>query len=385
MKKRPALIILVAVLIIALALNYYTIPVKESADSEIIKIGFIAPLSGPGAGTGISAKQGFELANEQFPNINGKKIKVIFEDDKADSATGLSAAKKLVEVDSLKIIVSAFSGPTLAIASYANEKGFSLSSPVAASPKLSGIGKNFFRISSSSVDMATKTAEVAYSKGFRKIAVMYELNDYPIGWKDSFKQSFESLGGEIIAVEQFGSKDTDVKAQLVRLNDTNADAILILTLAAPTGIISLKQSKELGITKQIIGNESFAFRPVLVLGEISDGTIVSQYAYDDNSDLMKKFLADYRAKFTSGDSELYAALGYDNYMLLRDAIGVCAGDSPSGLQALGGEQAECITAYVKGIGEVNGVSGKYKINALGDAKRAIKLTIIENGLNVDYN
>ncbi len=372
MKKLHALIILLVVLVIALVLNYYTIPVGVPASNETIKIGFTAPLSGAAAGTGLSSKQGFELANELFPDVNGKKIEVFYGDDKADPALALTAVKKFVEVQNFKLIVSAFSGPTLALIPYSNEKEFLLTSPLSATPKLSGAGKHFFRVSSSSERMAQMTAKVALDAGFTTVAVLYEMNDYPIGWAESFKKDFEEIGGQVILEEQYGSKDTDMRAQLSRLDATDANAIVIISLTAPTASLVLKQAKELGIKKQIIGNETFGLKSVLSLTDLSEGAIVSQYDYNQQDPKTAEFLVAYRKEFTQGESELYSALGYDLYMIMREAISVC------------GENPVCITAYVKQKPSFVGVSGEYKINSLGDAERNLALSVISNGKTIPY-
>jgi len=346
----------------------------SSANQDVIKIGFIGPLTGPAASTGISAKQGFQLANEYFPTINGKKVEVIYEDDKADPTTALTAAKKLVEVNGAKIIVSAFSGPTLALVPYSNENGFLLTSPLAATPKLSNAGEYFFRLVPSSEAIASNTAEIVYQKGFKKTVILYELNDYPIGWKEAFKKKIQELGGEVVAEESFKSTDTDFRTQLGKLNQANHDALVIVTLSSVNAVKVLEEAREIGISKQIIGNETFAFKDVLALDtKITEGVLVSEYQYDASAPVTKQFLEKYRQRFADeGGSELYAALGYDTYTVLYFAIQHCI------------QNASYIKNFIINQGTTIGASGNYTMNSQGDAERKVVLKIIRNGIDVDY-
>lgn len=340
-----------------------------TAKQDAIKIGFIGPLTGPAASTGISAKQGFQLANELFPTANGKKIELVYEDDKADPATALTAAKRLVEADETNIVVSAFSAPTLALVPYSNEKRFLLVSPLAASPKLSGSGELFFRLVPSSENIASNAAETVYRKGFRKAAILYELNDYPVGWKDAFKKKIEGLGGEVVAEESFKSTDTDFRTQLEKLNQADYGALIIATLSSASAVKALKNARELGMNEQIIGSENFAFRDVLALDTgLTEGVLVSEYKYDPLAPVTKQFTAKYRQRFANGGgSELYAALGYDTYMALHKGISICD------------KNVYCIRNFILSQDKVTGAAGEYQMNLNGDANRAVTLDIIRNG------
>jgi branched-chain amino acid transport system substrate-binding protein len=80
--------------------------------TEII-IGAIFPLSGDAQRIGSMKKDGAELAVEEINadgGINGAKLAVIYEDSQAKAQTGISAFRKLVDVDRVPVIMSAMSG-----------------------------------------------------------------------------------------------------------------------------------------------------------------------------------------------------------------------------------------------------------------------------------
>src|ERR1039458_4420945 len=82
------------------------------AAAEELKIGVIAPLSGPGAGWGLALRGGAELAAEDMNAQGGLevagtkyKVVVIAYDDKYQAQGGADAANRLVFLDKVKFIV----------------------------------------------------------------------------------------------------------------------------------------------------------------------------------------------------------------------------------------------------------------------------------------
>ena len=91
-----------------------------------IRVGVVAPLSGPAAWAGSSIKQGCELAVKQINADGGiflkeynKKIplKAIYEDDQSKPAMGVAVAEKLITKDKVHYLIgSAFhSSVTMAV------------------------------------------------------------------------------------------------------------------------------------------------------------------------------------------------------------------------------------------------------------------------------
>jgi len=368
MTKTTKIIISIIIAVIIIGGIWY-ITTREPAEEDVIRIGFIGPLSGPVAYTGEPVKNGFALANDQKRFINGKKIEILYENGKCETGEAVRAAKKLMEMDNVKIIVSGVcSSSTLGIAPLVQEKKIILISPVAASPVLTNAGEYVFRIASSSDFMASNAARIVKELGYNKIAIIYELNDYPVGWKEVFVSEFQKIGGEVIIEENFNPGDTDMKTQLIKVKEKNPEAILFTVLSAPSAIQILKQSKELNIDKQLIGNEVFSFKSVInSYPAAAEGMLITTYNYDLDSMEMKGFLNDYKQEYGKDiTEEIYGALGYDLYNLLYEAIVSCNGDNP-----------ECIKTYLENIGGKLGVSGKYTLDKNGDAIRKVVLRRVE--------
>ena len=76
------------------------------AEDKELRIGFIAPMTGPFAQVGKDMVDGFNLYLEEAKGeFAGAKVKVIVEDDQAKPDTGVTKAKKLILQDKVHMIV----------------------------------------------------------------------------------------------------------------------------------------------------------------------------------------------------------------------------------------------------------------------------------------
>jgi branched-chain amino acid transport system substrate-binding protein len=87
------------------------------AASQIIKIGGMWPLSGPGAAWGLPCKNVMQFQTDQYNNAGGidvggqkYRMEIIFEDTKYAPSVARSAAEKLVNQDKVKYVMGPLSG-----------------------------------------------------------------------------------------------------------------------------------------------------------------------------------------------------------------------------------------------------------------------------------
>lgn len=337
---------------------------------EPIKVGYVGPLSGPVAYTGEPVVDAIRLASEQLGAASNRPIEIIYEDGVCDNKTGLSAAQKLMDVDQVNILISGVcSGVTLAIAPIAEERGVILISPVAASPAITGAGDYTFRTSGSSVLIATQTAEQIKSK-FSHVGILFENNEYPVGWKDSFIKAFSGDGRAVFS-ESFSTGDTDVRSQLQKLNSQGPDAIFLIGITPPGANNVLKQYTELGFDTPLVGNELFSFKSIIANHtQTMEGMLIPTYTYDLSSRAMQKLLSDYKERYSKDLlEEVYGALAYDMYGVLHEAIEQCEGDDP-----------ECIKKELYGTRNFQGISGDITIDKNGDTERDFVVRQIKDGV-----
>src|SRR5437764_1447740 len=97
--------ILLALLVSVAIISGGTRPLGFEAPAGPIRIGFLAPLSGPYVQNGRDILNGFLLALDAIGyRAGGRSIQLIVEDDEAIPAVGLTKARKLVERDHVHLL-----------------------------------------------------------------------------------------------------------------------------------------------------------------------------------------------------------------------------------------------------------------------------------------
>jgi len=237
------------------------------ADSKIIKIGGILPLTGDAATYGDPVQKAVNLRVKDINKkggIHGKNIKMIWEDGKCNPKDASKAAQKLVNFDGVKIILGGFcSGETLGAAPITEKAKVILLSPGSSSPEVTNAGDFVFRTTPSDSSQGKVLGQLAESK-YKKIGIFMEQTDYAVGVRDTFKKYFT---GEI-QEEDFLSNETDFKTRITKLKQSDIEALVVITQTVPKLDILLKQLGEQGWSKNIIGNEML----------MNDDSIVKKYA-----------------------------------------------------------------------------------------------------------
>jgi branched-chain amino acid transport system substrate-binding protein len=377
MTKKQIIIGVVIVLVLAAiagALIY-----MPPAGPEEIKIGAILPLTGEAAKYGEDAKLGIDFAVEEINaagGINGKKIQVVYEDSQAAPSQGVAAIQKLITVDKVPVIIGAMaSSVTLAIAPIAEENKVVLLSPASSAAKITEAGDYIFRNEFSDAYGGKVQAESTWDElGIRDVAILYVNNDYGVGVADTFEETFESLGGNITAIESFEQGATDFRTQLTKIKDSYPDAIVVFGYNEV--ILILKQAKELGIETQILCNPMFEDPEILEkLGDLAEGVIYVYYGgFDPKSEeeQIKVFVSSFSEKY-GREPGYYSALSYDAMKIISLAI------------EKGAFKSEGIKSALYAIKDYPGLTGTTTFDENGDVIKPVTLKTVRNGEFVEWD
>ena len=149
--KSKGLLVAIAILAIAVVVYFAFFTGKGEEESDVIKIGFIGPLTGPAASYGINARNGALIAVEQINAaggvLDGKKLQLIVEDDKGDTTEATNVFNKLVEQDKVVAIVGPVTtGPTTVVARLAGEERIPIVSPTATGDDITKVSDFVARV-----------------------------------------------------------------------------------------------------------------------------------------------------------------------------------------------------------------------------------------------
>lgn len=367
MKKKTLIWILLAIAFVFVA---FFICTNNSAPNKTIKIGAILPLTGNSGEYGQWIKNALEMARVEVNNsggINGKELDIIYEDDKGEPKTTVSAMEKLCNTDRVPIVFGSFnSGCVLAQAPVAeNTKTPMLAE--AQSPKIRDAGDYVFRIQPDSRLYLKYFIPYIYNVlKIHSLSIIYIDNAFGNDITSTIVEEYEKLGGKIISEEGFQQGTSDFKTQLAKVKKLNPEGIFVPAVAEMGNF--LKQSYEMGIHKQIFGIATTESQDVLATAGIAaDGVIYCHHFDSESKDpTTMKFVQDYKKKYNR-DVEGYAALAYDGLKIIANVLKKCGTDK------------ECIKKGLYATQNYRGVTGITSFDDHGDVLKPIYIKTIKNG------
>ena len=301
------------------------------AQEQIVKIGHVAPLSGPIAHLGKDNENGAKMAidelNAKGVSIGGKKIKfeLVAEDDASDPKQGTAVAQKLVDEKVKGVIGHLNSGTTIPASKIYNDDGIPQISPSATNPKYTRQGFNTaFRVVADDVQLGGVLGKYAVKdlKG-KAIAVIDDRTAYGQGVADEFDKAVKAAGGVVVGREYTTDKATDFMPILTTLKAKKPDIIFFGGMDAVGGPM-LKQMKSLGITSKFMGGDGICTSELAKLAgdALLDGQVVCAEAggvEGNQKKGMDNFGVKYQKRFNS-EVKLYAPYVYDAINLMVAAM-----------------------------------------------------------------
>ncbi|MBN1577154.1 MAG: penicillin-binding protein activator [Chitinispirillaceae bacterium] len=324
---------------------------------ETITIGFIMPLSGNIASWGESGKRATEIALEDINaagGIRGKKVVVIYEDDKGDPRIAVTAYKKLSQVDKVPIVVGLTkSNETMAVAPMANKDQVVILSSGSSAAVVATAGPYIFRILPSDDIQAAMVADWALELGLKKVGVLYEVSTWHKGHMESFTKVFPAKGGTIAIIESADPGATDFRTQLTKIKSADVDAIFIPMYPKSVGLVA-KQAREMGMKQQFF-SVSTCDGPELVAagGSTVEGLCYPMMSAYPDSPEYKNFAAKLKQKYNN-NVDAIATFQYDVMLLALNAMKSIPAD-----KAISGPQ---IRESLLKMNDFHGVSGVLTFN-----------------------
>ena len=303
------------------------------AGAEELRIGYLAPLTGGLAQTGIDMRDGFLLYLEQHGNkLGGMDVKLIIEDEQGKGDVAVTKAKKLVLQDKVHMLIGGVLASTgYALAPVSTElKTMYIPSIPAADDLTQRQLKNFpylIRTSWSSSQPHHPLGQWACDQGYKKIVTI--AADYAFGYEvvGGFQKAFEDCGGKIIQKiwPPLGAKDFGPFIPTIK---ADTDAVVSL-MVGPMPAQFIKQMRGAGFKKPILGGGTSYDEFVLpFMGDEAIGD-VSALHYSAALDTPKNvaFVKEYRARFNKVPS-YYSENNYTTAQWLDEALKKAGGKWP---------------------------------------------------------
>lgn len=345
------------------------------AADDTVRIGVYLPLTGANAYGGQLELEGLQMAHQEFPTVLGKKVELFIVDNKSDKVESANAVKRLISKEKAHAIIGTY-GSSLAMAGgeVAEKARVPMVGTSCTNPLVTQGKEYIFRVCFIDPLQGAGAATYAYKTlGLKKAALLIDVaNDYSVGLASFFQKSFGKLGGEVVATLKYQSGDQDFTAQLTEIISKKPDLLFIPSYFAE-GAIIMKQANELGAHFTIMGGDAMDNPKIVEIGgKDVEGFIHTTFPYDPSMKEMnpvaRNFTDNWQKLYPTKEPNVNAALGYDAYVILLDAI-----------KRAGSVDSQAITKALAATKDFEGVTGATTINASHDAEKPVGLVIIKDG------
>ncbi len=306
------------------------------SDNEIL-IGEVLMLSGPAAFIGKSAYAGSKLAAAEINaagGINGRKLRVLYEDDGYVPARSVSAMRKLIDVDKVFAVTGTTGGSGVtAVMPVVEEQGVPTIVHVAPNPTVINPRR-------ANVFMVGPDYDVAAYEGMRylvdkqgkrgaRFGLLFQNDDYGKGVLKGYQKAITDLklSNAVEVPYQRGAKD--FSAEALRLKNAGVEVLVLGTVVTEVAGI-LSETRRLGMDLTVVGNWAAGLPATIKLAAPYGYNYFFNDYYASLSDPAGQRLMDSARKNLPADEvaamSRYAVSGYVGIKLMADAIRRCGRD-----------------------------------------------------------
>ncbi len=342
--KKKVIIALMVVVCVAGGL----VSCKKAEPVASYKIGALVAQTGNYTGLGLQSLEGMQLIVDEINEgggINGIPLELVVYDDKSEATETTLAAKKLIDVDKVHVLVAGtVTTLSMSIVPVGNEAEIPtviLSGTALLDDQL---GDWVFRPMGAEVDYVNlNLSYLSQNLGISKYAVLIENSGYGQGGKVYLPQLSANYNMTIIEEQSFDPGASDLTPQLTNIKSSEAQAIFIWG-SSPTAAMAVKQAREMGILLPIMATppqvspsmvesfgEYYEIEPSLIA--ITAKIDIWQQLPDSDPDkaMCRQFAELYQAEYGHPPS-MWSVLGAQEILLIEDGLKRANAD-PANLEA----------------------------------------------------
>jgi branched-chain amino acid transport system substrate-binding protein len=298
-----------------------------------LKIGLLAPLSGPYSAIGVEVEAGVEVAVQHAADdFEDLSVDLVVKDSQLDPEAGMRRARELVQQENVDAMVVGDGTPVLnPVAQYSIDNEIPHIATISALERTthSDCYPYTFRASMHSYQNMKPTAEWATSNLGKKVATWGA--DYSWGREsvENFVEVAENNGAEI--VEQVWPKlgANDVSSQIQKVSDSDADFVIIRAAGADI-IKAFTQINSFGLDEEMDIVGAGTATAAKGAGESALGYYGNTpYYFGIDTELNNRFVADYREHTDGEDPGTYSNTSYSGAKALFKAALQGGTDGPT--------------------------------------------------------
>ncbi|MFC0402417.1 branched-chain amino acid ABC transporter substrate-binding protein [Paraburkholderia rhizosphaerae] len=343
---------------------------------EIVRIGHVAPLTGPNAHLGKDTENGARLAVEEINAkglvIGGQKVTLVLDaqDDASDPRQGTQVAQKLVDDKVVAVVGHMNSGTSIPASKIYSDAGIVQVSPSATNPSYTQQGfKTTYRVVATDAQQGPALANYAVKTLKAKtVAIVDDSTAYGQGLATEFEKQARANGLTVLSHDATTDKAVDFRSILTKIKGENPDIIMYGGMDATGGPFA-KQARQLAIRARVMGGDGLCADSLAQLAGDAVGNVVCSIAGMPLAKMPNgpAFEKRYEERFNQR-VQLNAPFAYDAVYIVVEAMKRAGSTRP----------ADILAAMPKT--DFTGVLGETQFDARGDLRQgAISLYDYKNG------
>ncbi|MFN8534077.1 MAG: ABC transporter substrate-binding protein [Dehalococcoidia bacterium] len=337
---------------------------------EPIKIGAAVSTTGSNGKVGEYQYRAFLLWEEQINQrggLLGRPVKMTILDDQSDPSTGARLYEKLITEDKVDLVLGPYaSNVTLAVSQVTEKYRYPM---IAAGASASDIWKREFRyifgVYSVAETYFNGMIDLGAKQGYKSVAILYEDTVFPKATASGTADEAKRKGLNVVFMEAYPAKVTDVSALLTKIKPLNPDMILGGSYL-PDSVLITRQAKELDLTPKAWGFSVGTATPDYGQNLGRDANFIfgpsmwePQLKTKDN----QAFFDAYMKKW-SAEPDYHSATGYAACQVMEAAV-----------KRVGALDREKLRDALSAIEMDTVLPGKYKVDATGVCTGHIPVTV----------
>lgn len=332
-----------------------------SQAQEALKIGGVLSLTGSMSPYGPGQAEAIKIAVDQVNKaggVLGQPMAAPVEDDETNAASGVNAARKLVDVNGARALVGLLSSSvTLPVLAYTTQVGIPVLTSAGA-PQVTDVAIRTglaFRFVSTEAKFAEGYAILARKAGFKKASVLAFNNAAQTAAAEAFVKRFAKEGGTTSTPVIFEGGKSSYRSELAKVLESKPDVVIVAAYLNDAVVIA-KTLYQLAPGTKVIG-PAYTFNDAFIKtagAEVAEGIVALDVAPDVDSKAYAGMADAYRAA-TKADptSNPYAVITYDQVITVALAATAAKSADPAKfvpqIRVVSGPPGEKVYTYADGL------------------------------------
>ena len=343
---------------ILFALCALAIAAGSAHAADPVRLGAVLSVTGPASFLGEPEKNTIQMEADKINaagGVLGRPLEVVILDDETDVNKAVLATDRLIKKERVSAILGpTTSGNSLAVMGKAAAAKVPLISCSAAEKITKPVNPFVFKVAPSDRLAVARILAHAKKQGYKKLAILTVSDGFGQAGREVLKELIPAEGFELTADEAFGPKDTDMTAQLTKIQGTAPDAVICWGTNPGPAVVA-KNRVQLGMKTPLYMSHGVASKKFIELaGEAAEGLLlpagkITAAAKLPDADPEKAQLVAYAKAYEEGFKSPVSTFGGHGYDSLHLAV--------KAIEAAGSDKPEAIRDALEKIAKFPGIGG----------------------------